>query len=158
MKDASDAIRQWVYDVLYGVVQYNDSYIPVYSFAPKNALSNPPQQLVVIGEQSMTSEAESTKDSYITSHMITIEVYASYPGNDASYKEVNGIANNICQIIRQEHLEDQGSGGESVDGFDEFNVISVNIDSMTTERYMTDNMIIISKMINVNFLIEELEE
>lgn len=158
MKDPSDDIRQWVYDVLYGVVQYEGTYIPVYSFAPKDILTEPPRQVVIIGEQYMTGEGESTKDSHITSHSIEIEVYASFAGNDASYKEVNGIANHICEIIRQEVIEDQGSAGQTIEGFDDYNIIRINIDSMSTQRFLSENMIIILKTITVTFLIEELEE
>ncbi len=93
MKDASDAIRDWLYTVLSGNITYG-TVVPVYSFAPKDAA----MPFILIGEQYMYGEEASTKDDNITENSVTIEVYSSHTGNDASYVPVNTIMDLVTAI------------------------------------------------------------
>jgi hypothetical protein len=151
MKDPSDNIRDWLYNVLYGTVSYGSSYISVYSFPPKDETF----PYIIIGEQTMLGEGESTKDSYITEHEVTIEIWDSYSGNDASYVRVNSIANSILELVRTRSMTLTGSGGESISGITGFNMIRLLADAMVTDRLITEKQIIIYKSILVRLLLEE---
>lgn len=151
MKDPSDVIREWVYNVLYQTIYYSTAYVPVYSFAPKDAAF----PYIIIGEQSMYGENQSTKDKNITEHQIMIEVYSKHNGNDASYVPVNTIMDLVLQTIRTEPLDVTGSGGQSIPVLTGFNSINIIADSMVTDRFQTDTNIIMYKSINISFLMEE---
>lgn len=150
MKDPSDVIREWVYNVLNGTIFYGATSIPVYSFAPRNSL----MPYIIIGEHIMSGET-GTKDAYITEHEILIEIYTVHTGNDASYAKVNSIADSCIQLLRQRSLEDSGSGGEDIPGVTGYNVIRCLIDNMVTDRIITSTNTIIYKSINVRLLLEE---
>jgi hypothetical protein len=141
MKDPSDNIRDWLYTLLYGNVSYGGSTVAVYSFPPKDQ-SFP---YIVIGEQTMTGESESTKDAYITEHEVTIEIWDSYSGNDASYVKVNTIADSILQLVRVRTAI-------TITGY---NVIRLLADNMATERVLTEKEIIIYKSMLIRLLLEE---
>lgn len=151
MKDASDIIRDWVYGVLYQTVTYGGSYIPIYSFPPKDSA----MPYIVIGEQAMISETESTKDKWLTEHEVMVEIWTSFKGNDASYVPVNAIADSVLQLLRQRAVEMTGSGGTSLPGFTGFNCIRVLAASLITDRFLMDTDIIIYKSINIRLLMEE---
>jgi hypothetical protein len=151
MKDPSDVIRDWVYNVLYGTIFYNAVAVPVYSFAPENTV----MPYILIAEQSMSGEAESTKDAHITDQAVTIEVYDSFENNDASYVRANTIMSSILETIRTEPLDVTGSGGGSIPAFTGFNAINIIAESMVTDRIQTDTKIIIYKSINLSLLMEE---
>jgi hypothetical protein len=150
MKDPSDSIRTWLYNVLYGTVAYGGSYIPVYSFAPKDAA----MPYIVIGEQTLDAE-DMPKDSYVTSNNVTIEVYASYTGNDATYKAVNSISEDILEIIRQRSPETHGSGGNTVGLITGYTIVSITMTGSMTDRIMLENLIIVYKQLDINLLLEE---
>lgn len=151
MKDPSDNIRDWLYNVMYGTITYGDDYIPVYSFPPRDA----EMPYIVIGEQMMSGEDESTKDSWLTEHEVTIEVWDSYTGNDGSYVKVNAIANSILELVRTRNLTVVGSGGESIAGITGWAVVRLTAEAMLTDRFLWDNNIIIYKSLNIRLLLEE---
>jgi hypothetical protein len=148
MKDPSNVIRQWLYDNLQGIT-YNGA-VPVYSFPPKDA-SMP---YIVIGDL-LSSGEESTKDTYLTSHDYTIEVWTSFSGNNASYVMADNISNQITQKLRT-GPELVFSGSNPLPAFGEFKCIRVEIRGLMSDRFMMDNNIIIYKSLSVNFLMEEL--
>jgi len=150
MKDPSESIRQWLYDILNLTVQYNGSYVPCYSFVPQNVT----MPFIVLGEQYMEAD-ESTKDSSITLNSINIEVYASYTGNDASYKMVNSLSEDILELITADPITEAGSGGEDVGGIDDYNAINIMVGSIATQRVLFDNNIVIVKSIVIKFRLEE---
>lgn len=142
MKDPSDAIRQWVFDTLDGNITYGGSAVTVYSFPPKDET----MPYILLAEQS-TTEAESTKDAYLTESEITIEVWSSHSGNDATYKAVNTISDDILQLIRT----------RTQTGFDsDYNVITVTLTSGATQKFLIDNKIEIVKSLIIKLLLEEL--
>jgi hypothetical protein len=151
MKDPSDNIRDWLYNVMLGTITYGGDYIPVYSFPPRDAA----MPYIVIGEQMMSGEDESTKDSWLTEHEVTIEVWDSYTGNDGSYVKVNSIANDILELIRTRSLTVTGSGGESIAGITGWTVVRLTAEAMLTDRFLWDNNIIIYKSLNIRLLLEE---
>jgi len=151
MKDPSDNIRDYVYNVLYGTVSYGGSYVPVYSFAPKDAT----YPHIVIGEQQMLTEEPSPKDDWITEHSVTIEIWDSYSGNDASYVKVNTIANSVTQLLRTRTMTLSGSGGQTIAGITGFNLISLTVENMITDRFLWDNQIVIYKSLNIKLVLEE---
>jgi len=150
MKDASDIIREWVYNVLYKTITYGSAYVDVYSFAPKDAAF----PYILIGEQMMTGE-DGTKDKFITNHEVTIEVWTSFKGNDASYVPVNSISDSALQLLRQRSFETHGSGGQTIAGFTGYNSITITVNNLITDRFMMDNNIIIYKSIVLNLKLEE---
>ena len=150
MKDPSESIRQWLYDILNLTVQYNGSYVPCYSFVPQNVT----MPFIVLGEQYMEAD-ESTKDSSITLNSINIEVYASYTGNDASYKMVNSLSEDILELITADPITEAGSGGEDVGGIDDYNAINIMVGSIATQRVLFDKEIVIMKSIVIKFRLEE---
>lgn len=141
MKDPSDSIRDWLYTTLNAAVSYGGSTISVYSFPPKDQTF----PYIVIGEQTMSGESESTKDAYITEHEVTIEVWDSYLGNDASYVRANTIGDSVLQLLRTRTAI-------TISGY---NVIRLLADAMITDRIITDKSIIIYKSILVRLLLEE---
>jgi hypothetical protein len=149
MKDPSNSIRQWIYNVLYGTVFYNTAPIPVYSFPPKDAA----MPYIVIAEQSFTQDG--TKDCYISSNEVTLEVYSSHTGNDATYKVVNAIAEDIMEILVQRQIETHGSGGGTVTTITGYNPIAITLVSSLTDRIILENSIVIFKNLNINLLLEE---
>jgi hypothetical protein len=150
MKDASDIIRDWVYSVLNLTIQYGSAYVPVYSFVPKDAAF----PYIVISEQMMTGE-DGTKDKFITNHEVTIEIWSSFQGNDASYVPVNSISDSVLRILRQRTKETHGSGGNTITGFTGFNAFSITVNNMITDRFLMDTNIIIYKSINIKLILEE---
>jgi len=150
MKDPSENIRQWLFDILNLTVEYNGSYVPCYSFVPQNVT----MPFIVLGEQYMEAD-ESTKDSSITLNSINIEVYASYTGNDASYKMVNSLSEDILELITADPITEAGSGGEDVGGIDDYNAINIMVGSIATQRVLFDNNIVIVKSIVIKFRLEE---
>lgn len=150
MKDPSDNIRDWVYNVLYGTVFYNGTAIGVYSFPPKDQ-SKP---YILIAEQFMSGE-QGTKDCYITEHDVTIEIYDSSSGNDASYVRVNSICDSVLQLLRQRAIETSGSGGATISTITGFNAIRILADTMVTDRITDGTNNIIYKSLNIRLLLEE---
>ena len=150
MKDPSENIRQWLFDILNLTLQYNGSYVPCCSFVPQNTV----MPYIVLGEQYMEAD-ESTKDSNITLNSINIEVYASYTGNDASYKMVNGLSEDILELITADPITEAGSGGSDVGGIDGYNEIDIMVGSIATQRVLFDNNIVIVKSIVIKFRLEE---
>lgn len=151
MKDPSDNIRDYVYNLLYGTVSYGGSYVPVYSVAPKD--STYPH--IIIGEQSMITQEPSTKDVWVTEHTVTIEIWDSYTGNDASYVKVNSIANSITELINTRTMTLVGSGGQSIAGITGFDLIATTVESMITDRFLWETNIVIYKSLIIKFLLEE---
>jgi hypothetical protein len=151
MKDPSDNIRQWLYNILNGTIFYNGLSVPVYSFPSKDAA----MPYIVIAEQSMDAE-EVIKDCYMTNNGVTLEFYSSHTGNDATYKVVNSISNAVLQLVRQRAIETHGSGGLSVAVITGFNPISVKLKGSITDRIILENIIVIFKSLNINLLLEEL--
>ncbi len=150
MKDPSEAIRQYLYNILHLTVSYEGTYLPCYSFVPRNGT----KPFIVIGEQYMVSD-ESTKDKYITDNQVAIEIYAGYSGNDASYKLVNSVSDDILELLIADTLTQVGSGGQSVSGITDYNPIVIQIISISTQRIVTETEIVIMKSIVVKFYLEE---
>lgn len=150
MKDPSESIRQWLFDILNLTVEYNGSYVPCYSFVPQGEK----MPFIVLGEQYMEAD-ESTKDSNITLNSINIEVYASYTGNDASYKMVNALSEDILELITADPITEAGSGGSDVGGIDGYSEINIMVGSIATQRVLFDNEIVIMKSIVIKFRLEE---
>ncbi len=141
MKDPSGYIRTWLYGVLNGTISYGGNAVPCYSIAPKDAV----MPYILLGVQ--TSDPESgTKDAWITRHDITIEIYSSHTGNDASYIPVNTIANSVLGLVRTRTQV-------TIDST--FNVISVTSAGLITDHILTDTNIIIYKSIVLSLEIEE---
>lgn len=140
MKDPSGLIRTWLYGVLNGTVSYSGSTVPVYSFPPKDAA----KPYMLIAEQSSTGE-DGTKDTYISKHGITLEIYSSHTGNDASYVPVNTIADSAMQLIRKRTKV-------SLSGY---NVISLVFDGSLTDRIDYDTEIVLIKVLNFTLTIAE---
>lgn len=152
MKDPSDDIRDWVYSSLNGKVYYGGVAVPVYSVVP-NGTSMP---YIVIGEQSSSGE-DSSKDSFVSEHDVTIEIYSSHTGNRGSYTSVNSIASSILQLLRTMAATSgygRDEGGVSIGTT--FNVIKVNMRGLATDRFTSDDKLIIYKSLNINLLLEEL--
>lgn len=140
MKDPSGLIRAWLYGVLNGTVSYGGSAVPVYSFPPKDAA----KPYMLIAEQSSTGE-DSTKDVYISKHLITLEIYSSHTGNDASYVPINTIADSAIQLIRKRTKI-------TISGY---NVISLVFDGSITDRIDYDTEIVLIKVLNFTLTIAE---
>jgi hypothetical protein len=151
MKDPSDNIRQWLYNILNGTIFYNGLSVPAYSFPSKEDA----MPYIVIAEQSMDAE-EAIKDCYVTNNNVTLEIYTSFTGNDATYKVVNSISNAVLQLVRQRAIETHGSGGLSVAVITGFNPIGVKLKGSITDRIILENIIVIFKSLNINLLLEEL--
>lgn len=149
MKDPSGSIRQWIYNVLNGTIWYNLASVPCYSFPPKDATF----PYIVIAEQSFNQDG--TKDCYMSSNEVTLEVYSSHSGNDATYKVVNSVTEDIMEILVQRTIETHGSGGGTVATITGYNPISITLNSSLTDRIITDKEIIIFKSLNINLLLEE---
>jgi len=150
MKDPSDSIRQWLFNILNNTISYSGSYIPCYSFVPKDA-SKPS---IIIGEQYMEAD-ESTKDSWITVNSVVLEIYASYSGNDASYKLINSVGEDVLELVTAEPLTSVGSGSIAVTTVTGYDVISVMVQSIATERILFDNEIVLMKSIIIKLTLEE---
>lgn len=88
---------------------------------------------------------ESTKDSWITRHSITIEIYASGTGNRASYVPVNTISDSVTQLVRTR-------SDITLTGF---NVISIVFDSSLTDAFISETNTITLKVLNFTLIIEE---
>ena len=141
MKDPSGLIRTWLYGVLNATVSYGGVSVPVYSVAPKDAAF--PYMLI----SSQTSDPEDgTKDTWINTHNVQLEIYSSHTGNDASYVPVNTIANSAIQLIRTRSKV-------TIDST--FDVISCTIAGLVTDHILTDTHTIIYKSILINLEIEE---
>ena len=98
MKDPAGLVRSWLYTLLNTNVSYGSKTIPVYSFAPKDAA----MPYILISQQSTGPEGNhSTKDSYVTDHSFTIEIYSSHTGNDASYVPINTISDSVMQFCEK---------------------------------------------------------
>jgi hypothetical protein len=141
MKDPSDSIRQWVYTVLSTHVTYNAVVVPVYSFAPKDAV----MPYILIGEQLMTGE-QGAKDSYMTDNEINIEIYSSHTANDATYKAVSSIAEDCLELLRTRLIVTTITG---------YNSVSITLKGSVTDRFLMEDKIIIYKSLNINLLLEE---
>ena len=150
MKDPSDSIRQWLYNILNNTITYDGDYIPCYSFIPKDA-SKPS---IIIGEQYMEADV-SVKDAYITENSVALEIYASYSGNDASYKLINSVGEDVLELVTDDPITSIGSGGQSVTTVTGYDVISVNVVSIATERVLYDNEIVLMKSIIIKLILEE---
>lgn len=149
MKDPSNDIRDWIYDILYGTIFYNGLVIPVYSFPPKdNAMP-----CIVLGEQTMVEDS-SMKDEIISEHYIDVEIWDSYTGNDGSYKKVNSISSDIVEAVTIE-TGFTGSGGESVPGISGYTIVRLAVQGMATQRYLVETNVIIYKSITIRLSLEE---
>jgi hypothetical protein len=151
MKDPSGNIRDWLYGVLYGMITYNGTIVPVWSFPPKGTA----KPYIVLAEQAMLKDY-STKDEFITEQQITVAVVTAFEGNDASYVMANSIADSISQIVRQRVMTIYGSGGSYISPVSGFNCIRILIGNTKTDRLMNDKELIIYKSINISLLLEEL--
>jgi len=150
MKDPSDSIRQWLYNILNNTITYSGAYIPCYSFVPKDAA----KPAIIIGEQYMEAD-ESTKDAWITENSVVLEIYASYTGNDASYKLINSVGEDVLELVTAEPLTAIGSGSVAVTTVTGYEVISVMVQSIATERVLYDNEIVLMKSIVIKLTLEE---
>jgi len=139
MKDPSGSIRTWLYTLLNGTITYGTA-VPAYSFPPKDAA----KPYILIAEQSSIGE-DGTKDCYISKHLITIEIYSSHTGNDASYVPINTIADSILQKVRTRTKV-------SLSGY---NVISLTFDGALTDRIDYDTEIVLIKVLNFTLTIAE---
>jgi len=142
MKDPSGLIRTWIYGVLNTKVTYGGSAVPVYSFAPKDAAM---PYILLAGQTGSSELEESTKDTYITRHSITIEIYASGTGNRASYVPVNTISDSVVQLVRTRTKI-------TITGY---NVVSIVFDSSLTDAYISDTNTITLKVLNFTLIMEE---
>lgn len=140
MKDPTGAIRTWLFGVLNGTISYSGSVVPVYSFAPKDQT----MPYMLIAEQSATRE-DGTKNDYISRHNVTLEIYSTHSGNDASYVPVNTIADSALQLIRTRNTV-------SMTGY---TVVAVTFDGALTGTIDNDTSIVIYKIININLIIAE---
>lgn len=150
MKDPSEDIRQWLYDILNLTVSYSGVHVPCYSFAPVNST----KPFIILGEQYMEADV-SVKDKSITENSISIEIYAAYSGNDATYKLINSVANDIIQLVTADPITQAGSGGSSAGTIDNYDEIVISVQSISTQRVLFDNEIVIMKSIIIKFLLEE---
>lgn len=141
MKDASGYIRTWLYSTLNGHVTYNTVNVPVYSFVPKGT-SMP---YMVIGEQSFGGD-EGTKGSYMYRHTITLEIWTSHTGNDASYVPANTIGDSALQLIRT---------STQPTGLTGFTCVVHQITGGMTDRLQFDNEIIIFKSYDIELIVTE---
>ena len=142
MKDPSGLIRTWLFGVLDTNVSYNGSVVPVYSFTSKDAA----MPYILIGQQAGVSEMDySTKSSWVTPQSVTIEIYTSNTGNDASYVSLNTISDSVIQLIRTR-------AAIVIAGF---NVVSCVVDSIITDTINFETNIVLVKIINITLIIEE---
>jgi hypothetical protein len=109
---------------------------------------------IIIGEQYMEAD-ESTKDSWITVNSVVLEIYASYSGNDASYKLINSVGEDVLELVTAEPLTSVGSGSIAVTTVTGYDVISVMVQSIATERILFDNEIVLMKSIIIKLTLEE---
>lgn len=142
MKDPSGYIRTWLYGVLNAAVSYSGVVVPVYSIAPKDAV----MPYILLGSQ-ISDPEDGTKDKWIISHNIQIEIYCSSTGNDSSYVPVNTIANSVIQLVRTRTQVTIDSG---------FKVITITSGGLITDHILTDTNIILYKSILLNLEIQEL--
>jgi hypothetical protein len=98
-------------------------------------------------------DMEEFKRSFLNT--ISIEVYASYSGNDATYKLINSVANDIMELVTADQITQVGSGGSSVGSIDNYNEVVISVQSISTQRVLLDNEIVIMKSIIIKFLLEE---
>jgi hypothetical protein len=140
MKDPSGVIRTWLYTTLNTHVSYGGSVVPVYSFVPKDAV----MPYILIAEQSSEKE-DGSKDSWIVNNNVTLEIYTSSTGNDASYIPVNTICDSVLQLVRTRT-------SISLSGY---SAISVTVDNTITDRIDNGTNIIILKIINLSLIIQE---
>lgn len=141
MKDPSGYIRTWLYGVLNTTVSYGGVVVPVYSFAPKDAA----MPYILIAEQTGDPEG-GTKDAWINKHDITIEIFVSSKGNDASYVPLNTIANSVMQLVRTRAKVTIDSG---------FNVVSCTSSGLVTTSFLGETDIILYKSLIISLVIEE---
>lgn len=149
MKDPSDDIRDWLFTSLNNNITYG-SIVPVYSFPPKDAA----KPYIVIGEQSSPGE-DSPKDRYMSEHDVTLEIWTSHTGNNASYVAANSISSSILQLIRTRAQTNGYARDEGGVAMANFNVIRVNMRGMVTDVFLNDQEIIVYKSLNINLLLEE---
>jgi hypothetical protein len=141
MKDPSGAIRTWLYGVLNTKVTYGGATVPVYSFAPKTAT----YPYMLIANQSSGPD-EGTKDTHITNHTVTLEIFTSHTGNDASYVPINTISNTALELIRTR---------TKITGLTGFNVVACVLDNTITDMFNLDNQTIVMKILNFTLTIAE---
>jgi len=145
MKDPAGLVRSWLYTLLNTNVSYGGSIVPVHSFAPKDAA----MPYILLAQQSTGPEGNhSTKDSYVTDHSFTLEIYSSHTGNDASYVPTNTISNSAMQLVRNR-------SDITIEGY---NIVSCVLDNAITDNFLRDDNIIIIKVLNFTLIIEELAE
>jgi len=142
MKDPSGLIRTWLYGVLNTKVSYGGSVVPVYSFVPKNAAM---PYILLAGQTGSSELEESTKDTYITRHSITVEIYASGTGNRASYVPVNNISDSVAQLVRTRNKITMSG----------YNIISIVFDNSLTDAFISETNTITLKVLNFTLTIEE---
>ncbi len=140
MKDPSGLIRTWLYGVLYTKVSYGGSVVPVYSFVPKDAA----MPYILIAEQTGDPEG-GTKDQWMNKHNVTIEIYVSSKGNDASYVPLNTISDSVVQLVRTRTAV-------TIAGF---TVVSVTVQGMVTYSFVGESDIILYKSINITLELVE---
>lgn len=151
MKDASGPIRQWLFNILNLTVAYGGTYVNCYSFPRINQA----MPYICLGEIYMLGETQSTKDCWITEHNAVIEVYTSHNGNDASYVQLDAIVDDILALVRTRRQTLTGSGGAVVAGITGFNMISLTVESMASERLEIENKNVIMKSIICKLILEE---
>lgn len=150
MKDPSESIRQWLYDILNKTITYNGQYLSCFSFVPKGE----GYPFIVLGEQYLEADT-STKDLNITQNAIDIEIYASYSGNDASYKLVNAVGEDVMELVLADPETAVGSGGGAVTVVSGYSVVVKKVASIATQKLLYENALIIKKVININLELEE---
>lgn len=142
MKDPSGVIRTWLYGVLNGQVSYNAVAVPVYSVVPKDTVGN----YIYIGQITAGAENDnSTKDSWINTYTVSIEIYSVQDPNNASYVPVDAIGSSVLQLIRTRTAA-------TISGY---TVVSRVLDSIVTDIMDFETKIVAVKIMNLTLIIEE---
>ena len=142
MKDPSGAIRTWLYGVFNGQVSYNAVAVPVYSVVPKDTVGN----YIYIGQITAGAENDnSTKDSWINTYTVSIEIYSVQEANNASYVPVDAIGSSVLQLIRTRTAA-------TISGY---TVVSRVLDSIVTDIMDFETKIVAVKIMNLTLIIEE---
>jgi hypothetical protein len=141
MKDPSGLIRTWLFGALNTKVSYNSVVVPVYSFAPKDAA----MPYILLAGFSSPGE-DGTKDCYISKHQVTVEIYTSNTGNNATFVPLDAISDSVLQLLRIRTKVNIGTG---------YNVVSCVNDGIITDSTSDETNIIMIKILNFTLTIAE---
>ena len=147
MKDASNFILQGIASLLVGNVEYDSTVVPFY------ALSQEPDETAtrfVNVSSSYGGGDEGSKDGFMKPYTVNIDIVDLSTDGTLSERAVNAISSLVTQIL----IPSKGASGLSSDS--EFSVVRTTVPRITPFTNRRDIYWHIRKVVEVEFLIQEL--